>query len=133
MQCAFCEAGLAPGTQYCPRCGTVVEPNRAWVAPDPTVGAYPGVQQTTSHLAIASMVSGILGWTAFFGIGSIIAIITGHMARAEIRDSGGRIGGDGMAIFGLIAGYSLVALVVLFLAILVVVAGLGLFWTGRVS
>ena len=41
--------------------------------------------RTTSSLAIASLVSGILGWTLLPVLGTLVAIVTGHMARAEIR------------------------------------------------
>ena len=61
--------------------------------------------RTTSSLAIASLVSGILGWTLLPFIGTIVAIITGHMARAEIRRSAGTLDGDGLAIGGLILGW----------------------------
>jgi hypothetical protein len=61
--------------------------------------------RTTSSLAIASLVSGILGWTLLPFIGTIVAIITGHMARGEIRRSAGSLDGDGMAIGGLILGW----------------------------
>jgi hypothetical protein len=43
----------------------------------------------TSNLAIVSLVCGVLGWTLAPFLGSIIAVITGHMARAEIRRSAG--------------------------------------------
>ncbi|NOK62593.1 MAG: DUF4190 domain-containing protein [Chloroflexi bacterium AL-W] len=39
-------------------------------------------------------------------IGAIVAVVTGHMARREIRNSGGALSGDGMAIAGLALGYS---------------------------
>ncbi len=61
--------------------------------------------RTTSSLAIASLVSGILGWTLLPFIGTLVAIITGHMARGEIRRSAGALDGDGMAIGGLILGW----------------------------
>ena len=57
--------------------------------------------RTTSSLAIASLVSGILGWTLLPVLGTLVAIVTGHMARAEIRRSGGALEGDGLAIGGL--------------------------------
>jgi hypothetical protein len=69
--------------------------------------------QQSSSLAIASLVSGILGWFLIPIIGAIIAIITGHMAKNEIRSSGGRLSGDGMATAGLILGYVQVVLTVL--------------------
>ncbi len=58
----------------------------------------------TSGHAIASLVCGIAS-LAFCGLTAIPAVITGHMARSRIRASGGAIGGDGMALAGLITGY----------------------------
>lgn len=64
----------------------------------------------TSGLAIASLVLGIISLLCCTGILTAIpGIITGHMARAEIRRSGGALGGDGMALTGLILGYLTVA------------------------
>jgi Domain of unknown function (DUF4190) len=67
----------------------------------------------TSTTAIISLVSGILGWTLLPFLGSVVAIVCGHMARAEIKRSNGMIDGDGMAIAGLILGWLSVALAVL--------------------
>jgi hypothetical protein len=131
MQCAFCEASLAPGAQYCPQCGTVAGPNPTGFAPASAYTTYPPVQSPTSSLAIASMISGILGWTVFPIVAAIIAIVTGHMARSEIRNSGGRVGGDGMALFGLIAGYAQMVLAVLFLLVVLAVVGFGLYAAAR--
>ena len=72
----------------------------------------------TSSLAIVSLVCGIVSWIAIPLLGSIVAIITGHMARSEIRGSGGSIDGDGLAIGGLILGYLQIAFVALGLAVL---------------
>lgn len=74
--------------------------------------------RSTSSLAIVSLVSGIVSWIAIPFIGSIVAIITGHMARAEIRRSAGTLDGDGLAIGGLILGYLQVALCILGIAVL---------------
>lgn len=49
---------------------------------------------------------GVLGWTLVPIVGGIIAVITGHMAKKEIRQSDGLLGGDGIATAGLILGYS---------------------------
>jgi hypothetical protein len=38
-------------------------------------------------------------------VGSIVAVITGHMARREIDESGGTVEGSGFATAGLILGY----------------------------
>ena len=69
--------------------------------------------RTTSSLAIASLVSGILGWTLLPFIGTLVAIVTGHMARAEIRRSNGQVDGDGLAIAGLVLGWLVIAISVL--------------------
>jgi hypothetical protein len=56
----------------------------------------------TNGLAIAALTAGILwlGW-----LGSIAAVIFGHVALAQIRRSGGREGGKGLAVAGLVLGY----------------------------
>ena len=68
--------------------------------------------RTTSTTAIVSLVFGIICWVAIPIIGAIVAIVCGHVARAEIRNATpGSIEGDGMAIAGLILGYLHLALV----------------------
>jgi len=86
--------------------------------------AYPAGQ--TSTLAMISLISGILGWTILFGIASVAAVITGHMAKKEIRQSGGVLTGDGLASAGLILGYVNLAVVVLGFCLLIVLPLLGL-------
>ena len=49
---------------------------------------------------------GVLGWTLIPIVGAIIAIITGHIAKKEIKQSDGLLSGDGIATAGLILGYS---------------------------
>ncbi|MFT3806547.1 DUF4190 domain-containing protein [Arenimonas sp.] len=88
----------------------------------------------TSTMAIVSLVSGILGWTLAPWLGSIIAIITGHMARSEIRRSNGAIEGDGLAITGLVLGWAsilitilvVVAMILFFGGLAVLLAAVGL-------
>ncbi|HLU14186.1 MAG TPA: DUF4190 domain-containing protein [Arenimonas sp.] len=72
---------------------------------------------STSGLAVTSLVTGILGWLMFPVLASLVAVITGHMARSEIRRSAGSIDGDGIALAGLILGWinlGLAAAVILF-------------------
>ena len=71
------------------------------------------VPRQTSALAITSLVSGLLGWTFLPLVGSLVAIITGHMARAEIQRSNGQVDGDGLAIAGLVLGWLVIAISVL--------------------
>lgn len=78
----------------------------------------------TSSAAVASMIFGIIGFFLdwwLFAIPSIIAIITGHIAKSNIARSDGMLSGNGIATVGLILGY-LVTLV--YLLVLFVFAGL---------
>jgi hypothetical protein len=59
----------------------------------------------TNTMAIISLAAGILSWFAIPVLGAVAAIITGHMARGQIKASHGTEGGDGLAIVGLILGY----------------------------
>jgi len=74
-----------------------------------------------SNIALASLILGILGWTVMPGLASIAAIVTGHMAKKEIKESMGQLGGDGMAVAGLVMGYASVAI---FVCVCLVVAGI---------
>lgn len=71
---------------------------------------YSASTPKTSTLAIISLVAGIAGWTVLPLIGSIVAIITGHMAKSEIREQAGQLTGDGLATAGLVLGYLSIAL-----------------------
>ena len=101
------------------------EPQLPPVSPPPSPAPYPAPRQT-SALAITSLVSGILGWTLLPVLGSIAAVICGHMARAEIRRDP-NLDGDGMAVAGLVLGWVSIALGVL--AILLVIVAI-LFFGG---
>jgi hypothetical protein len=70
--------------------------------------AYPVA--TTNGLAVASLIAGFfwLGW-----LGSFLAVIFGHVALGQIKRSGGREQGEGLAIAGLVLGYMGVATLLL--------------------
>jgi len=59
----------------------------------------------TNTLAVVSLVSAILSWFVFPLLGAVVAVVTGHMARRDIRNSYGLQSGDGLAVAGLIIGY----------------------------
>lgn len=83
----------------------------------------PPTAKPNSNLALASLILGILGWTILPTLGSIGAIITGHMAKNEIKGSMGALGGDGMATAGLVLGYANIAIgVCVCLAVLAMLA-----------
>ncbi len=87
--------------------------------------AYPPMPagpRPTNGLAIASLACGI-GQVFAWGVGSIAAIILGHLARRQIRTSGEQ--GAGLALTGLILGYAGLALVVLLIAV-IVIAGIAI-------
>ena len=69
---------------------------------DTNPAAVVGTAQKTSPLAIISLIAGLAGLIFF---GSLIAVICGHIARANIRDSDGALGGEGLALAGLLLGY----------------------------
>ena len=77
----------------------------------------------TSTLAVVSLIFGILGWILIPWIGSLVAIVTGHLARGEIRRSPGALDGDGMAVAGLVLGYAMFALTLLGLVLLLLFFG----------
>jgi hypothetical protein len=86
------------------------------------VPAYPVVTpKKDSGLAIASLVCGIATWTIFPVVAAIAAVVTGHLAKKEIRESGNTLGGDGMALAGLLMGYIQLGLFVLAMIIVLLV------------
>ena len=89
-------------------------------------------ERKTSTLAIISLIGGICGWTVLPFLGTIAAIITGHMARAEIRRSNGALDGDGMAMIGLVLGWLQVVITVLGLLFIFLFLG-GLAWFASVA
>ena len=60
---------------------------------------------TTSTLAIVSLIAGIVSWLFLPFFAAVAAVVTGHMAKNEIKKSNGTIGGNGMATAGLVLGY----------------------------
>lgn len=67
----------------------------------------PAGKRATSGLAVGSLICGILSFLTC-GITMLPAVILGHIALSKIKESGGALGGRGMAIAGLIMGYMIV-------------------------
>ena len=144
MFCPMCGAPNDDDAEYCGNCGAalsedagqvetpqegtpdevttdqpeaeVLEEEMAVAAPQPVPSAA-APQPQTSGLAIASLVLGICGWTILPLVGSILAIITGYMARKEIRENPDGLAGDGMALAGLVLGWVSIGLGVLLLCL----------------
>ncbi len=88
----------------------------------------------TCTTATISLVAGILSWFGMTLPAAVVAILCGHMARAEIRRSGGTLDGDGMAVAGMLLGYAhVVVAVLLVMAIIVFFGGFAAFlaWFGH--
>lgn len=68
--------------------------------------------RTTSTTAVVSFIFGILSWVLLPVIGAIVAVVCGHMARAEIRRGDGMLEGDGFAVAGLVLGWTHIILMV---------------------
>jgi hypothetical protein len=59
----------------------------------------------TSSLAVISLISGIASYFIVPLLGAIVAIITGNMAKRDIKESAGRLTGDDLAKWGMILGW----------------------------
>ena len=90
--------------------------------PYPT-GAYPPYgppARGTNGFAIASLVCSIVAC----GVGSVLGIVFGHIARRQIRRTGE--GGNGLAIVGMVVGYvGVAALATMILAVAVLFTNQG--------
>lgn len=79
----------------------------------------------TSTMAIISLIGGIAGWTILPFLGSIAAIICGHIAKSEIKKSAGTVGGNGLATAGLVLGYLSIALGVCLICVFILLPLVG--------
>lgn len=102
--CAGCGNTLTEGDRFCRVCG---KDTAATAGTVPSTGVNtPSVNAETSGKAVGSLICGLL---FIFPFAFLAAIVLGHMALSEIRKSGGRLKGEGLAIAGLILGYVWVA------------------------
>ncbi len=100
------------------------------------------VPQTTSRVsvrAIVSLVTGILSYVVLFfhslvdmsllwaiilaPISAIVAVVTGHKARRQIRDSAGVLTGDRLAGAGLALGWIYLGLAILLTILALILFG----------
>jgi hypothetical protein len=79
-------------------------------------------QKETAGVAIASLVLGILGLILLGPLGSIPAVICGHVAMSRIKKSPDDLEGNGMALAGLILGYVQIGLMVVMIPLMAAIA-----------
>jgi hypothetical protein len=72
----------------------------------------------TNGLAVASLVTSFFFW--IWGVGAILAIIFGFVARSQIKRAGGTQSGSGLALAGIIIGFTGLALGVVVIVVLAV-------------
>jgi hypothetical protein len=81
--------------------------------------AYPAAKQTNG-LAIASLACSIGGIIPFFfGVPCVVGIILGFVSLGQIKKTDGVQQGRGLALAGVIVGFSLIAIFVLFVVLAV--------------
>lgn len=89
--------------------------------------AYAAPSGTQSGMAVASMILGICSIAMLLGcpyitpILSLVGVVLGHSAKAQIRRDPGRYSGEGMATAGLIMSYITLALAVLAIVAIIMV------------
>ena len=149
--CNNCGSELPEGARICPTCGHPVgqsskdRPPSVSQGPDPSQDIPLSAPTEATHavhaaqrndgMAIASLSCGILG-VIFFPIGlsialSIVAIVLGKQSRERIEASDGALDGLQFAKAGFVLG--IVGVVLGLLAIFVVLAMFGAFFSGEMS
>lgn len=104
MHCSQCGSAVPEGARFCSTCAAPVGPGTGVY---PSAAPYVGPTETSGK-AVASLICGIL---FFFVPTAIAAIILGHLSLSNIRKAAGRLTGRGMAIAGLVLGYSGIAVI----------------------
>jgi threonine/homoserine/homoserine lactone efflux protein len=91
-----------------------ITPPAAAPAPVASRPVFVAPRRQTNPLAVVSLVTSMV-WMWWFG--SVAAIVCGHVALRQINRSGGRQGGRGLAVGGLVIGYLSVLIAALVLLI----------------
>jgi hypothetical protein len=102
--CAVCGNRVEAEDKFCRLCGRPLNAMPANVTTP--AGATLLGESETSPKAVISLVCGLLFFVPF---AFVAAIVLGHLGLTEIRKSGGRLKGEGIAIAGLVLGYLWIA------------------------
>jgi hypothetical protein len=99
MLCPKCNSPLDGPSQICPQCSR------------PSVeGSMSPPSPTMDGKAMASLLLGFLSIVPLSIFAGVPAVVLGHLSRASVRRSQGRLKGSGLALAGLIMGYLSLAL-----------------------
>lgn len=117
-------AGQSPGVGWT---GPVPQPGVSW-------GGPAGPPQETSTKAVVALVLAIAAYTFVPFLAAIAAVVLARSAKREIRASGGRLGGEGLATAAFwIATVHLVFVAVLFVVLFLLAVVFGAFSLGSLS
>ncbi|MER3452827.1 MAG: hypothetical protein C4344_03950 [Acidimicrobiia bacterium] len=109
--------GGGPGDETAPPRWATPPPQ--WPSPPPgwqPYGQVPPQRTGTNGFAIASLVLGIV-WV--YGIGSILALVFGYIAKRKIRETGES--GSGLATAGIVLGWVGVGWLLVFIIVAAIV------------
>jgi NADH:ubiquinone oxidoreductase subunit 3 (subunit A) len=81
---------------------------------------YPDPPLPVNTLAVVSLILGIISFSILPLIGAVAAVVTGHVARQQIKARPYTFGGEGFATAGLILGYAHLALVFISLVLIII-------------
>jgi hypothetical protein len=98
-----------PGPPPAPSYGPPPVGGYAYPAAGTSYG-YTGVPKNNG-LAIAAMICSFFFW--IYGLGAILGIIFGFIARSQIKKSNGTQRGEGMALAGIIIGFAGIAIAII--------------------
>ncbi|MFY9528583.1 MAG: DUF4190 domain-containing protein [Candidatus Acidiferrales bacterium] len=118
IYCTRCGKMNPDHTGFCMRCGAEMPPMESILRLSEAGPACTGPAENSGK-AIGSLICGVL---FMFFPAAVAAIVLGHLAQSQIRNSGGRLKGAGMATTGLILGYIGVA----FIPIILIVAAIAI-------
>lgn len=106
MHCNRCGESNPDTSSFCSRCGQPLNSEAAAMPPPASAAPavpYSGVPVTDGK-AVAALVLGLLTFVIWI-LAAVPAIVLGHLSLSDIKRSGGRLKGRGMALTGLIIGY----------------------------
>lgn len=115
---AKCEgdAEFRPLAQF-PEFAVLFAPRVAGSTTPPPLAAAPAAPAKTSGMAISSLVLGILGMFTC-GATALVGLILGIIAMTKVKRSGGKLGGNGIALAGVIVSAVFLFMIPIFAAMM---------------